>query len=127
MAVETYNVTLPRTIYSGKNALSNLKTVVAGAKKVAIFTDKGILSTGLVELPLIQLKEAGVESVVISICLLSQPTLRSRSWWTNSRPPVRTLSWLWAAAAPWTRPSWRASWLPKSYTVRICWITRALR
>ena len=66
MAVETYNVTLPRTIYSGKNALSNLKTVVAGAKKVAIFTDKGILSTGLVELPLIQLKEAGVESVVIS-------------------------------------------------------------
>ena len=66
MAVETYNVTLPRTIYSGKTALSNLKTVVAGAKKVAIFTDKGILSTGLVELPLIQLKEAGVESVVIS-------------------------------------------------------------
>ena len=66
MAVETYNVTLPRTVYSGKNALNNLKTVVAGAKKVAIFTDKGILSTGLVELPLAQLKEAGVESIVIS-------------------------------------------------------------
>ena len=66
MAVETYNVTLPRTVYSGKNALSNLKSVVAGAKKVAIFTDKGILSTGLVELPLAQLKEAGVETIVIS-------------------------------------------------------------
>ena len=66
MAVETYNVTLPRTVYSGKNALNNLKTVVAGAKKVAIFTDKGILSTGLVDLPLAQLKEAGVESIVIS-------------------------------------------------------------
>ena len=66
MAVETYNVTLPRTVYSGKNALNNLKTDAAGAKKGAIFTDKGILSTGLVELPLAQLKEAGVESIVIS-------------------------------------------------------------
>ena len=30
-----HDVTLPRTVYSGKNALNNLKTVVAGAKKVA--------------------------------------------------------------------------------------------
>ena len=66
MALETYNMTMPRTIYSGKDALKNLQTVVAGAKKVAVFTDKGILSTGLVELPLAQLKEAGVETLVIS-------------------------------------------------------------
>ena len=42
MALETYNMTMPRTVYSGKDALKNLKTVVAGARKVAIFTDKGI-------------------------------------------------------------------------------------
>lgn len=66
MALETYNMTMPRTVYSGKDALKNLQTVVAGAKKVAVFTDKGILSTGLVDLPLAQLKEAGVETLVIS-------------------------------------------------------------
>lgn len=66
MALETYNMIMPRAIYSGKNALKNLKTITAGAKKVAVFTDKGILSTGLVELPLAELKEAGMETVVIS-------------------------------------------------------------
>lgn len=66
MALETYSMTMPRTVYSGKNALDNLKTAVQGAKKVAIFTDKGILSTGLVDYPLAKLKEAGVETVVIS-------------------------------------------------------------
>lgn len=66
MALETYNMTMPRTVYSGKNALENLKAVTAGAKKVAVFTDKGILSTGLVDLPLAKLEEAGVETVVIS-------------------------------------------------------------
>lgn len=66
MALETYNMTMPRTVYSGKNALENLKAVTAGAKKVAVFTDKGILSTGLVDLPLAKLEEAGMETVVIS-------------------------------------------------------------
>ena len=66
MALETYNMTMPRTVYSGKNALENLKAVTAGAKKVAVFTDKGILRTGLVDLPLAKLEEAGMETVVIS-------------------------------------------------------------
>lgn len=66
MALKTYNMIMPRTVYSGKDALKNLKTIVAGAKKVAIFTDKGILSTGLVDLPLQELNEAGVETAVIS-------------------------------------------------------------
>ena len=66
MALETYSMTMPRTVYSGKNALDNLKTLVAGVKKVAVFTDKGILATGLVEHPLARLKEAGVAVEVIS-------------------------------------------------------------
>lgn len=66
MALETYNLTMPRMVYSGKDALNNLKSVVAGVKKAAIFTDPGVLSTGLVDLPLNILKEAGVETYVIS-------------------------------------------------------------
>lgn len=66
MSLEKYSMTMPRTVYSGKDALENLKTIVKGAKKVAIFTDRGILSTGLVDLPLAKLQEAGKETIVIS-------------------------------------------------------------
>ena len=66
MALETYSMIMPRAIYSGKDALKNLKTITAGAKKVAVFTDKGILSTGLVDMPLAELERAGVETVVLS-------------------------------------------------------------
>ena len=66
MSLEKYSMTMPRTVYSGKDALGNLKTIVKDAKKVAIFTDRGILSTGLVDLPLAKLQEAGKETIVIS-------------------------------------------------------------
>ena len=66
MSVDKYVMNMPRTVYSGVNALDNLKNVVKGAKKVAIFTDRGILATGLVDLPLARIKEAGVESVIFS-------------------------------------------------------------
>ncbi len=66
MSLEKYSMTMPRTVYSGKDALENLKTIVKDAKKVAIFTDRGILSTGLVELPLAKLQEAGKETIIIS-------------------------------------------------------------
>ena len=66
MSLEKYSMTMPRTIYSGKDALENLKSIVKDAGKVAVFTDRGILSTGLVDLPLAKLQEAGKETVVIS-------------------------------------------------------------
>ena len=66
MSLEKYSMTVPRTVYSGKDALENLKTIVKDAKKVAIFTDRRILSTGLVDLPLAKLQEAGKETIVIS-------------------------------------------------------------
>ena len=66
MSLEKYSMTMPRTVYSSKDALENLKTIVKDAKKVAIFTDRGILSTGLVDLPLAKLQEAGKETIVIS-------------------------------------------------------------
>ena len=66
MSLEKYSMTMPRTVYSGMDALENLKTIVKDAKKVAIFTDRGILSTGLVDLPLAKLQEADKETIVIS-------------------------------------------------------------
>lgn len=66
MALKTYNMIMPRVVYSGENALDNLKTVVKNVKKAAIFTDKGILSTGLVELPASRLEEMGVPYEIIS-------------------------------------------------------------
>ena len=66
MALETYNLTMPHSVYSGKNALDNLKTIVKNAKKVAVFTDPGIIKAGLVELPLARLKEVGMEYEIFS-------------------------------------------------------------
>lgn len=66
MSVEKYVMNMPRTVYSGVNALDNLTTVVKNAKKVAIFTDRGILATGLVDLPMTKIREAGKEVVVFS-------------------------------------------------------------
>ena len=45
MSLEKYSMTMPRTVYSGKDALENLKNIAKDAKKVAIFTDRGILNT----------------------------------------------------------------------------------
>ena len=66
MSVEKYVMNMPRTVYSGVNALDNLTAVVKNAGKVAIFTDRGILATGLVDLPMAKIREAGKEVVVFS-------------------------------------------------------------
>ncbi len=66
MALTACSMTMPRAVYSGEGAMQNLKSLAAGAEKVAVFTDSGVLSTGLVEYPLAQLKEAGIPYLVIS-------------------------------------------------------------
>lgn len=62
-----FNLKMPHEVYSGEDALDNLKTIVAGngVKKVAVFTDKGIESAGLLEYPMAKLVETGVETVVL--------------------------------------------------------------
>ncbi len=73
MSLEKYVMNMPRTVYSGVNSLENLKTVVSGATKVAVFTDRGLLASGLVDLPIAKIKEAGKEVVVFSD-LPAEPT-----------------------------------------------------
>ena len=73
MSLEKYVMNMPRNVYSGVNSLENLKTVVSGATKVAVFTDRGLLASGLVDLPIAKIKEAGKEVIVFSD-LPAEPT-----------------------------------------------------
>ena len=68
-----YNLQMPQNVYSGENALENIKTIVKGYKKIAVFTDKGIQSTGLVDKIIDILNETGVENVIFNE-LTPEPT-----------------------------------------------------
>jgi len=63
-----YNLKMPHEIFSGEDALENLKSVLAsnGVKKVAVFTDRGIEGAGLLELPMEKIRQTGVETVVLN-------------------------------------------------------------
>ena len=63
-----YNLKMPREIFSGEDALENLKTILLanGVKKAAVFTDKGIQSAGLLDFPMDRIRAAGVESVILN-------------------------------------------------------------
>lgn len=63
----TYNLKMPHEVYSGENALHNLKDILKknGVKKAAVFTDKGIEGAGLLDGPMEKIKEAGVDTVVL--------------------------------------------------------------
>ena len=61
-----YSLKMPHEVYSGENALENIKPILEknAAKKVAVFTDKGIESTGVLDYPMELIKEAGAEIVL---------------------------------------------------------------
>ena len=48
-----YTLKMPHAVYSGKDALDKLTQIIGtGVKKTAVFTDRGIIGAGLLELPL---------------------------------------------------------------------------
>ncbi len=59
----SYQIKIPSCVYGGEGSISNIKDVVAkeDAKKVIVFTDKGVRSTGLVDIVLKELDESSVE------------------------------------------------------------------
>lgn len=59
----SYQIKIPSCVYGGEGSISNIKDVVAkeDAKKVIVFTDKGVRSTGLVDIVLKELDESNVE------------------------------------------------------------------
>lgn len=69
-----YTLKMPHAVYSGKDALDKLKQIIgAGVKKTAVFTDRGIIGAGLLELPLSKIKETGCEYVIFDD-LAAEPT-----------------------------------------------------
>lgn len=66
MSIAEYKLGIPRIIYSGTNALNNMKTILANDyKKVAVFTDKGIRANGLLDIPIQILEQLGKEYEVL--------------------------------------------------------------
>lgn len=107
-----YNLKMPHAVYGGENAMDNITAIIKarGAKKVAMFTDKGIEGAGLFALPEEAVKASGAEYYVLDELPPNPATWLSRSWWMSSRLPAPTSSWYAAAAPSWTQPSWQACW-----------------
>lgn len=63
-----YNLKMTHEIYSGENAMKNLKDILIKnqVKKAAVFTDKGIQGAGLLDYPMEQIQAAGVETIILN-------------------------------------------------------------
>lgn len=59
--MKEYALKLPGVVYSGSGALKKIPEIIrsCGAKKLAVFSDKGIEKAGLLEQPLEQIRAAG--------------------------------------------------------------------
>lgn len=62
-----YQLKMPKNINAGEHALEQLAGILTkDVKKIVIFTDKGILGAGLVDIPKAIIEEAGIEYTIIS-------------------------------------------------------------
>ena len=63
----TYNLKMPHAVYGGENAMDNITAILKsnGVKRVAMFTDKGIRSLGLFDLPEAAVQAAGADYYVL--------------------------------------------------------------
>lgn len=69
-----YTLKMPHAVYSGENALDNITAIIGkNVTKAAIFSDKGIIGAGLLDLPLSKIKE-NVKEIVIFDDLAAEPT-----------------------------------------------------
>lgn len=62
-----YNIKMPHAVYGGENAMDMITEILKqnGSKKVAMFTDKSLVSLGLFDLPKAAVEAAGVEYFVL--------------------------------------------------------------
>ncbi len=63
--LENYNLIMPRAVFGGSKAIEQIKPLLAGKRRAALFTDRGVAAAGLLERPLAQLEQAGVKTKVI--------------------------------------------------------------
>ena len=71
---DLFSLRMPGAVYAGTGALEHLPQALGNAKRVAVFTDKGIREAGLTDEPLALLKAAGVEAVLLDD-LAAEPTV----------------------------------------------------
>jgi alcohol dehydrogenase len=64
---------MPQTVYAGEHALENIPKIIKDVKKVAVYSDQGILAAGLLDYPLSLIKNTGVEVVIVDN-LPTEPT-----------------------------------------------------
>lgn len=62
-----YNLKMPHTVFSGENALDRITEILAEnqVRRAAVFTDKGIEATGLLELPMARVKASGAAYTIL--------------------------------------------------------------
>ena len=62
-----YSLKMPKNIQAGEHALEQLKEIISsGVHKIVIFTDKGLLDLGLVNLPIRIIEKAGIDYTVLA-------------------------------------------------------------
>lgn len=62
-----YSLKMPKNIRAGEHALEQMEEIISdGVRKIVIFTDKGVLGAGLVELPESIIKKLGIDYTIIS-------------------------------------------------------------
>ena len=73
--IETYNLKMPHSVFSGKNALENIPAILKEnhVQHLAVFTDQGIRGAGLLELPMAWVEQYGVDTVILDD-LPAEPT-----------------------------------------------------
>lgn len=73
--IETYNLKMPHSVFSGKDALENIPVILKGnhVQHLAVFTDQGIRSAGLLDLPMAWVEKCGVDTVILDD-LPAEPT-----------------------------------------------------
>ena len=71
---QTYGLRLPGKIYSGAHSIEKLREIIDGKyKKIAVFTDAGVMAAGVLNRTLAILKETGVQFLLLDN-LPSEPT-----------------------------------------------------
>ena len=61
-----YSLKMPKNIFAGEHGLENIEHLVKEAKKIVIFTDKGILGANLLEIPTQILDSLGKDYEILS-------------------------------------------------------------
>ncbi|MGL5433955.1 MAG: iron-containing alcohol dehydrogenase [Lachnospiraceae bacterium] len=70
----SYTLKMPKAVYSGQDSLQQIKTILGKhPRKVAVFSDQGIIAAGLLDVPLALIRETGAETVVLGE-LPAEPT-----------------------------------------------------